>query len=381
MAYFAARDEAPAQVCRDAVAAADVYVLIAGFRYGSPVKDRPEVSYTELEFEAADEAGLPRLVFLVSEEAEGPAVMFLDATHCARQLAFRTRLADGGMTTSAVTNPDGLETVLFQALVMLDRGGADGAVVRRGPVFAVPPLRGDEVDRPGLMRDLADAVTRSGVSAVEMSTGLWGAGGFGKTTLARLLAYRPEIRQRFSDGVVWVTVGEDTSGSELAEKVANAVSMLGGERPELTDPLAAGAQLGRVLGERSVLLIVDDVWSTAQVEPFLMGGPVAVRLFTTRIRGALPSSAHAVVVDEMNHGEAKQLLTAGTVGTSGGVVQGLLAATGRWPVLLALVNAAVRADLNTGRHAEESMREILHELHTTGPTRWISPTPNIGTPQ
>jgi hypothetical protein len=169
-------------------------------------------------------------VFLLGEDAQGAAELFRDVEHGARQEAFRRSLAERGITTATVTTPEGLSEALYQALVRPDHGRGSDASGWRGPVFAVPPLQGDEVARPGLMKDLVASVTRRGASAVGMATGLWGAGGFGKTTLARLLVYRDEVQEQFSDGVLWVTVGEDAAGPELAEKVTNVVGLLGGDR-------------------------------------------------------------------------------------------------------------------------------------------------------
>jgi Sulfatase-modifying factor enzyme 1/Domain of unknown function (DUF4062) len=117
MEYFTARDEKPAEYCMKCVRECDVYVGVIGWRYGSPVRDRPDVSYTELEFEAATEApAITRLVFLLDPESSVPLGRFMDVKYGDRQEKFRQRLNDAGVTCKPFSDFHELEKLIYQAL-------------------------------------------------------------------------------------------------------------------------------------------------------------------------------------------------------------------------------------------------------------------------
>jgi hypothetical protein len=78
-------------------------------------------------------------------------------------------------------------------------------------------------------------------------------------------------------------------------------------------------------------------------------------------RSVLPDSVGPVFVDEMSATEATSLLTRGLDHVPALVVERLLRLTGRWPVLLGLVNGAARAGGCTS--AEDAT------WLTTGPVR------------
>jgi hypothetical protein len=109
MADSPTADQVPAQLCDERVRGCDVYLGILGTRYGSPVRDKPEVSYTELEFGAATQAGLDRLVFVLDTDADDtgiPVSRLIDQEFGARQEAFRGRVRDSGLTIQSFANPD-----------------------------------------------------------------------------------------------------------------------------------------------------------------------------------------------------------------------------------------------------------------------------------
>ena len=301
MAYFPARDQAPAGVCRDAVATADVFVLIAGFRYGSPVRDHPEVSYTELEHETAEELGIPRLVFLLGDDTDGPAAMFRDPQFGARQEAFRVRLIDSGTTTATVSDPGGLETALLHALTGLPRAGpASDSAARDGVrrLWTIPARIPEFIGREETLTALDTALHRHERTAVQVVIGM---GGAGKTATVIEYAYRH--REAFD--VAWWVPAEDPAliPARLAE-LAHGLNLA-----SPADPVGVTvARLRAALAEQHRwLLVFDNAADPHDLAEFLPDGPGHVMITS---RSPVWRGLHSIKVGEFTRAESVSLLHA-----------------------------------------------------------------------
>lgn len=206
---------------------------------------------------------------------------------------------------------------------------------------------------------------------VAITAALKGAGGYGKTTLARALCHDKQIQDVFDDGILWVTLGQQPG--DLTGRVEDLIVTLGGERPGFTTLDAAVNRFKELLADRDILIVIDDVWDRSHLYPFTQGGPRCACLITTRNLDTLPVNAEKVPVDAMRPGEARALL-AGTLDQpslqDGGLnpeLAQLASSLGEWPLLLRLVNSTLRNCIeNEGQSPRDAITWVNEALDRRG---------------
>src|SRR5262245_43751785 len=238
---------------------------------------------------------------------------------------------------------------------------------KRVPMMAPEPppdfvQRAVEFD--ALKRQLMDAKG----DAVAITAALRGAGGYGKTTLARKLAHDPDIQDAYFDGILWVELGE--KAENLLSIISDLITRLTGEPPGLQTINAAASALGEALGNRRILMVVDDAWREPDLRPFLQGGPSTARLITTRLDNILPDNAVRQSVDAMQEHEAEALLAGGLpqeqVMAQRRELGELAGRLGEWALLLKLVNAFLRDRVAKQQALERAIVEVNKRLDSKG---------------
>jgi WD40 repeat protein len=240
------------------------------------------------------------------------------------------------------------------------------AYPRRVP-FMAPDLPVNFVRRPVELKSLQDHLLehRQG-NSVAITTALYGAGGFGKTTLAAALCHDEDVIAAYFDGILWVTLGRNPNLQAAVTLLYNA---LAGEHAAFLDVQAAGLSLAGQIQDRTCLLVIDDVWDPSHLQPFLRAGPNCARLITTR-DFRIAADFVQVKVDEMCGTEATQLLCRGIPYSSFQPFEETARRLGEWPLLLELANATLRHRVARGDTVDGALSYLNRALERRGVTRF-----------
>jgi WD40 repeat protein len=234
--------------------------------------------------------------------------------------------------------------------------------------FMAHDLPSDFVVRQEEMNALTDFLRKPERDApVAITASLTGAGGFGKTTLATALCHDERVLEAFDDGVLWVTLGE--SPGDLTRHVEDLIYILQGERPAFSDLQPAVTRLAELLDDRDLLMVIDDVWDSAHLKPFLQGGRRCARLITTRLLDVLPRAVKRVDVDAMRQFEAVALVGFDLPPGREEELRRLADRLGEWPLLLTLVNGVLRSRvLDSGQAFVDALSAVDEDLSVNGLT-------------
>jgi tetratricopeptide (TPR) repeat protein len=176
-------------------------------------------------------------------------------------------------------------------------------------------------------------------------TVLHGLPGVGKTSLAVALAHDQQIREAFADGILWVGVGPNPNLSSLLSRWAGLLDLSATQMAKLRGVNEWASAVRAAIGQRNMLVIIDDVWQLEQVQALRVGAHRCAHLVTTRF---LAIAAHlagdgAMLISELNEDASVQLLSrAAQERIEAEAVQDLVQAVGGLPLALTLLGNYLR---------------------------------------
>ncbi|HEV2580693.1 MAG TPA: tetratricopeptide repeat protein [Ktedonobacteraceae bacterium] len=210
-------------------------------------------------------------------------------------------------------------------------------------------------------------------------TAINGLPGVGKTTLAVELAHDEQIQEHFQHGVLWAGLGPTPDVFAILSHWGTLLGIPPLQMIKLSSIDEWSRALRTAIGQRRLLLVIDDAWRIEAALAFKVGGPHCAYLVTTRFPNiALHftyEAGEAIVLKELSIDEGLALLARlapEVVRSEPQSARALVQAVGGLPLALTLMGKYLRVQEHGNqprriRAALERLRTANERLRLTEP--------------
>lgn len=259
------------------------------------------------------------------------------------------------------------------------------------PVYdpAIPPLPTQARELVGRDELLQRLKTRLLTRQHLALSALKGLPGVGKTALANQLAHDSDILAHFRHGILWAGMGQQPNILALLSNWGALLAIAPSEIITLWDETAWASTLRDKIGERSMLIVLDDVWRIDNALMLKVGGPNCAYLLTTRFPqlAAQFAGEQTEVVYELDEDDGFKLLARfapNIIAHEPVTARMLVHSTGGLPLALTIIGSylqlqahsnqprRIKAALQRLQDVKERLRLTQNVISTASPQSSVS---------
>jgi tetratricopeptide (TPR) repeat protein len=199
-----------------------------------------------------------------------------------------------------------------------------------------------------------------------VSVALWGPPGAGKTALAKVFCHDEDVISAYVDGILWVTLGATPN---ITGEVGKLYTALTGDIRNFATEEEAVTSLAEKLGDRHCLIVINDVWNSSHLQPFLSGGRRCARLITTGDLSIVTRmGAKTVSVGDMSTADAIRMIApqASLSPDELHAFEEFVERLGKSPLALRLARAALQNRIEQGNPPLKALRHLQRAFDKHG---------------